>query len=71
MRMKTHDIRRDVPSPEALVAILRDAADEYRADAENLRGSWQDPNAGAIWDFAASQLDSVAERIENRWKRMA
>lgn len=69
MRRTTHDIRRDAASPEALVDILRDAADEYAADAENLRGSWQDPNAGAIWDYAARVLQEAADAIESQWRR--
>jgi hypothetical protein len=49
-----------VQSPDAVAAILRATADEYRQDAEELRSAWQDQSAGIVWDKLADILDKAA-----------
>lgn len=56
-------------SPEDLVRMLREAESAFQSDAEELRNGWQDPQAGAIWVYAARFLAEAADAIESQWRR--
>lgn len=55
-------------SPEELIANLRKAAQAFYESHGELSGAWQDKQAGAIWSFAARELERAADRIEKKWR---
>lgn len=60
----------DCSSPGQLVQSLRATAQRYREDAADLRSTWQDREASAMWDVAARKLEKVAVDIERQWTRV-
>lgn len=62
--MARNDIDLDVDTPEKVVSVLRGAAQTYYESAEDLSSSWQDPQAGKIWEKIAKILDKAADQID-------
>lgn len=58
----------DVGAPTQVAVVLRAAANKYRADASDLRSTWQDATAGRIWD-AATVLDAAAVKADAALQR--
>lgn len=54
----------DVETPAAVARILREAADQFAADAANLDAAWQSKSAGRVWNRMARVLDHAATRCE-------
>lgn len=57
----------DALSPSDLVQALIWISQKYRVDAQELRDSWQDKEAGKIWDIAAEGLEQTAEAVQKHW----
>jgi len=60
----------DVDSPDKVARILRAAAQEYSESASELEASWQDPGVGKPWDAIGEILESAADKIDQKLKKM-
>lgn len=53
-------------APEDVARILRNAADQFRCDAEELQTCWQDIGPKKTWCRIAAILERAAASIERR-----
>ena len=60
--MQSFDL--DVHSPHLVPAVLRKAADAYRAATLDLQSTWQDESAGRVWTELAKILDRAADSAD-------
>lgn len=58
------DLDLDVDSPENVPDVLREAAQSYYESAGELASSWQDRQAGSVWNKIAKILERAADQIE-------
>lgn len=64
--MTTKNMNLDVDSPEKVVRVLEDAAQQFYDSAAELDETWQDESAGRPWDDVAKALEAAAARIEKK-----
>ena len=50
-------------TPEGSEQVLRDAAQQYCESASELASTWQDNQAGAIWNDYAAILERAADSM--------
>jgi len=65
--MKSIDL--DVATPEAVPAVLREAAQQYHATVIDLSAAWGDKQAGKVWDDIAKVLERAADSIDRKIAR--